>query len=49
MRTFPAHEPRVQLDHALADGLGESVRARAVAVSGEVSDHRAVVIDLTRR
>jgi endonuclease/exonuclease/phosphatase family metal-dependent hydrolase len=49
VRTFPAHAPRVQLDHALADGLGEGVRSQAVAVAGEVSDHRAVVVDLTRQ
>jgi endonuclease/exonuclease/phosphatase family metal-dependent hydrolase len=47
--TFPAHRPRVQLDHALADGLTDSVRAQAMAIRGEVSDHRAIVVDLTRR
>lgn len=48
-RTFPAHAPRVQLDHALADGLGEDVRAQARTVHGEVSDHRLLVVDLSRR
>ena len=28
VRTFPAHDPRVQLDHALADGLDDAVRGR---------------------
>jgi len=44
--TFPSPAPRVQLDHALADGLPSTV-----GVSGRVellggSDHRAVVVDL---
>jgi endonuclease/exonuclease/phosphatase family metal-dependent hydrolase len=47
--TFPAHAPRVQLDHALADGLDDSVDASARSVRGEVSDHRALVVDLSRR
>lgn len=42
--TFPVHRPAVQLDHVLGDG-------RLVATSGgpvalEVSDHRALVVDL---
>ncbi|WP_432514369.1 endonuclease/exonuclease/phosphatase family protein [Kineococcus sp. SYSU DK001] len=45
--TFPAPSPKVQLDHALADGLPASV-----GVAGRIerlggSDHRAVVVDLT--
>ncbi|WP_432564260.1 endonuclease/exonuclease/phosphatase family protein [Kineococcus sp. SYSU DK003] len=44
--TFPSPAPRVQLDHALADGLPASVRieGRIERVGG--SDHRAVVVDL---
>jgi endonuclease/exonuclease/phosphatase family metal-dependent hydrolase len=43
-RTFPAHAPREQLDHVLADGP-------LVAHSGEarwlpLSDHRALVVDI---
>ena len=47
--TFPAHAPRVQLDHALGDGLGAAIMAGSTTVRGPVSDHRAVVIDLSRR
>ncbi|MFD0482427.1 endonuclease/exonuclease/phosphatase family protein [Kineococcus sp. GCM10028916] len=45
--TFPAPAPKVQLDHALADGLPDSVRvtARIEQVGG--SDHRGVVVDLS--
>ena len=45
--TFPAPSPKVQLDHALADGLpaGTGVQARIEQVGG--SDHRGVVVDLT--
>jgi endonuclease/exonuclease/phosphatase family metal-dependent hydrolase len=46
--TFPASAPRNQLDHALADGLDPAVRATAHTVEGEVSDHRAVVVELSR-
>lgn len=44
--TFPGPSPKVQLDHALADGLPETVRVtgRVEVVGG--SDHRAVVVDL---
>ncbi|WP_432485574.1 endonuclease/exonuclease/phosphatase family protein [Kineococcus esterisolvens] len=44
--TFPAPAPRVQLDHALADGLAPDARTagRVERVGG--SDHRAVVVDL---
>jgi endonuclease/exonuclease/phosphatase family metal-dependent hydrolase len=48
-RTFPAHAPRIQLDHALADGLDASVRARAEVLRGSVSDHCQLVVDLSRR
>ena len=45
--TFPAPAPRVQLDHALADGLPAEARvsARIERVGG--SDHRGIVVDLT--
>lgn len=46
--TFPAHRPRQQLDHAMADGLERVHRVEARTVRGEVSDHCAVVIDLAR-
>ncbi|MCI3924880.1 endonuclease/exonuclease/phosphatase family protein [Paenibacillus sp. TRM 82003] len=44
--TFPSPAPRVQLDHALADGLPAEAGAagRVERVGG--SDHRAVVVDL---
>jgi endonuclease/exonuclease/phosphatase family metal-dependent hydrolase len=47
--TFPARSPRTQLDHALAHGLDRADLAQARAVPGEVSDHLAVVVDLSRR
>ncbi len=46
--TFPAHRPRTQLDHVLADGLERAHGVHARAVRGEVSDHRAIVVDLSR-
>ena len=46
--TFPAPAPRRQLDHALAHGLAPATAARAHTVRGEVSDHRAVVVELSR-
>lgn len=45
VRTYPAPEPRLQLDHVLARGPLPPVR-RASAELLEVSDHRAVVVDL---
>jgi endonuclease/exonuclease/phosphatase family metal-dependent hydrolase len=42
--TYPASHPRVQLDHALADGDVRVARGRVVQLGG--SDHRAPVIDL---
>jgi endonuclease/exonuclease/phosphatase family metal-dependent hydrolase len=45
--TYPADDPRVQLDHVLADGQlprVESVRAWAAPLS----DHRAVLVELAR-
>ena len=43
--TFPAQQPRLQLDHVLADGLTRPVAdARAVTIGG--SDHRGLQVDL---
>ncbi|WP_432491635.1 endonuclease/exonuclease/phosphatase family protein [Kineococcus gypseus] len=44
--TFPSPAPRVQLDHALADGLGAAATARGRVERVGGSDHRAVVVDL---
>jgi endonuclease/exonuclease/phosphatase family metal-dependent hydrolase len=42
--TFPADEPREQIDHVLADG---AVRAQAFEVRRlPLSDHRALIVDL---
>lgn len=43
--TYPSTRPRLQLDHALADGDVHAHAARTVRVAG--SDHRAPVVDLT--
>jgi endonuclease/exonuclease/phosphatase family metal-dependent hydrolase len=43
--TFPAPEPTRQIDHILARGLRGPFRGGAVLAS--VSDHRALVLDLT--
>lgn len=43
--TWPSDNPRIQFDHALADGpLPRVLAARTVSLP--VSDHRAVVVDL---
>ncbi|MDX6302091.1 MAG: hypothetical protein QOF53_3305 [Nocardioidaceae bacterium] len=42
--TYPSVRPRLQLDHALADGVVEARSARTVVVAG--SDHRAPVVDI---
>jgi endonuclease/exonuclease/phosphatase family metal-dependent hydrolase len=42
--TFPAEEPREQLDHVLLDGELPPARGRAVQLP--LSDHRALVVDL---
>ncbi len=43
---FPADEPRVQLDHVLShgDGLPDVKEVRSLRM--ELSDHRALVVDL---
>lgn len=43
--TFPSPAPKVQLDHALADGLPGGVRRAEITVVGG-SDHRGLVVDL---
>jgi endonuclease/exonuclease/phosphatase family metal-dependent hydrolase len=43
--TFPAWNPRMQIDHVLADGPVPVVTS-ARSVTAAVSDHRAVVVDL---
>lgn len=45
VRTYPAPEPRLQLDHVLARGPLPPVR-QASAELLELSDHRALVVDL---
>jgi endonuclease/exonuclease/phosphatase family metal-dependent hydrolase len=42
--TFPAHAPREQLDHVLADGDLPPGEGRVVELP--LSDHRALVVDL---
>jgi endonuclease/exonuclease/phosphatase family metal-dependent hydrolase len=42
--TYPSVRPRLQLDHALADGVVEARSARTIVVRG--SDHRAPVVDV---
>lgn len=45
--TFPAEQPREQLDHVLADGPVGTVSSYALRLP--LSDHRALVVDLARR
>ena len=47
--TYPSWKPRVQFDHVLADGVPESAVHDVVAVRLPVSDHCALVVDLTDR
>lgn len=42
--TFPAPAPRVQLDHALADGLPGEASLQAEVTELPISDHRAVTV-----
>ncbi len=48
VRTYPSWRPRVQWDHALADGVAGVRTASARAVALPVSDHRALRVVLTR-
>ena len=45
VKTFPAPNPSLQIDHVLADGRVPAARA-AWARALPVSDHRALVVDL---
>lgn len=47
--TFPRHDPRFQIDHVLWDGGADAGPPGAVgrAVDTGVSDHRALLVDLT--
>jgi len=49
--TYPSFKPRVQFDHVLADGLtlDAVASARAESLALPVSDHCALVVDLTLR
>ena len=42
--TFPAHSPRMQLDHVLIDGTLPQATGRVVELP--LSDHRALVVDI---
>jgi endonuclease/exonuclease/phosphatase family metal-dependent hydrolase len=45
-RTFPAHAPRLQLDHVLASPWSSWSATGGEVVELPVSDHRAVVVDV---
>ncbi|WP_231873274.1 MULTISPECIES: endonuclease/exonuclease/phosphatase family protein [Kitasatospora] len=45
-RTFPAHRPRLQLDHILASGLPRDHPHTAHYLRLPLSDHRPLVVDL---
>ena len=47
MPTYPSWKPRVQLDHVLLDGLPVSSVTAAQAMRLPVSDHCALVVDLS--
>lgn len=44
--TFPAHRPRLQIDHVLAAGLGLDAVRRAEVPVIPVSDHRPLVVEV---
>lgn len=44
--TYPSWRPRVQFDHVLADGIGESAVRDVEAMRLPVSDHCALAVDL---
>lgn len=44
--TFPAAQPRLQLDHVLTDGLPQRSVGQATAVQVGGSDHRGLVVEL---
>jgi endonuclease/exonuclease/phosphatase family metal-dependent hydrolase len=45
--TYPSWKPRVQLDHLLLDGLPTSAVTAAQAMRTPVSDHCALVVDIS--
>lgn len=44
--TFPAHDPREQIDHLLVRGAGPWTQARSAVHALPMSDHRALSVDL---
>jgi endonuclease/exonuclease/phosphatase family metal-dependent hydrolase len=44
--TYPAHRPRLQIDHILAAGLGPDAVRRAEVPVIPVSDHRPLVVEV---
>ncbi len=46
--TYPAHQPRRQLDHVLTDDPGLTARHRETPLM-PISDHRPLVVELERR
>lgn len=44
--TYPAPNPKMQIDHALADGLPDGAQWRAEVLELTMSDHRAAAVDL---
>ncbi|WP_259464549.1 endonuclease/exonuclease/phosphatase family protein [Streptomyces sp. TLI_171] len=45
--TFPAHRPRLQLDHILAGGPGPDVPTAVRSPAMTISDHRPLVVELS--
>lgn len=45
--TYPAPTPRMQIDHALADGMPDGADWRGEVLQLPLSDHRAAAVDLT--
>ncbi len=45
--TYPSYRPRIQFDHALAEGLPPGSVHRVSALRLDVSDHCALAVDLT--
>lgn len=45
--TFPVYRPRVQWDHVLGDGVGRSAVGRVRALPLPVSDHCALVVEVS--
>jgi endonuclease/exonuclease/phosphatase family metal-dependent hydrolase len=47
--TYPAPNPKMQIDHALADGLPGDARWQGEVLHLPMSDHRAAAVDITWR